>query len=81
VSTPLIPRHVRDLISYADSLSIRAVPSQRKNNHWQLCLTNERGDSYNMIIGSSISDHLAVLNNQALIKRFARGVIHEYTRK
>lgn len=81
MSTPLIPRHVRDLINYADSLSIRATPRQRKNNHWQLYLTNERGDSYNMIIGSSISDHLAVLNNQAIIKRFARGVIHEYTRK
>jgi len=76
-----LPRHIRELVEFSKSLDLVATPSRRKNTHWLISLTNSTGDTYRVIVGNSISDHLAMANNRGIIKRFARGVMNEYTRK
>lgn len=74
-------KHVRELVEFAAKYNIKATDSPRKNTHRQLLLEKENGEKFTMIIAASPSDHLAMANNRAIIKRFARGVINEYTRK
>lgn len=74
-------KHIRELVRFADKLGIETEVVHRGNTHLQLKMKSSRGDTYNMIVGASPSDHLAVKNNQSRIRRFAKGVMDEYTRK
>lgn len=74
-------KHVRELVDFAARYNIKATDAPRKNTHRQLTLEKDNGETFIMFIAASPSDHLALANNKAMIKRFARGVIREYTRK
>ena len=74
-------KHIRELVQFASKLGIETEVVHRGNTHLQLVMTSPRGDIYKMIVGASPSDYLAVKNNQSRIRRFAKGVINEYTRK
>lgn len=65
-------KHVKELCRFAESLGLSTKRETRGNTHIGIKLTHPNGESTTMIIGASISDHRAMLNNRAFIKRFIR---------
>lgn len=65
-------KHVKELKKFAEKLGLEVEVKQRKGTHVGLRLNRPDGESTLLIVASSPSDHKAVLNNHAFIKRFIR---------
>lgn len=65
-------KHVKELKKFAEKLGLEVEVRQRKGTHIGLYLNRPDGETALLIVGSSPSDHKAMLNNHAFIKRFLK---------
>lgn len=65
-------KHVREFLKAAEALGLTVV-SIRRSKHFRIRLRNKAGDEYTATCGLSESDHRAVHNTIARLRRFSNG--------
>jgi hypothetical protein len=65
-------KHVKELKKFAEKLGLEVEAKNRGGTHIGMTIKRQDGESTTLIVSSSPSDHRAMLNNHAFIKRFLR---------